>query len=177
MRRKDADLSQNRPSAPSPEPAEGALLLAPAKPESSLQPTREAESSAPAAPPQRLWRAPRADNWERREGLRATLLLHLPTLREQATYRRIGLILYDAALARGEDGAENPIEFAFRQMESALSEIRFLEGFLGDVADLHALDDEKIFALISRQARAQARRLSRQADAFARQLEATAKLL
>jgi len=180
MRTKRADPSRKRPAGPTPEPVEESPSVASASPDPpaesgpSSEPVREAEPAAPPAPPKRRWRAPRAENWERREGIRATLLLHLPTRRERATYRRMGQVLYDASLARGEEASETPADFAFRQLEALLSEVRFLEGFAGDVVDLHDLDEEETVARLGRLARAVRNRLSRLADGLAHTLDAEA---
>lgn len=167
-----------KPSArPSSRPDDESPLAAPVPSEPSAQPERTSEparGSEVPAPRKRRWRAPRAEDWERREGVRATLLLHLPTRRERATYRRMGQVLYDASLARSEETNESSAEFAFRQMEAGLSEVRFLEGFFGDVFELHGLDDEQVLARFGRYARMMFRGLSRLADALTRQLDAEA---
>lgn len=184
MRTNHAASPRKRPAGPSRKPLEVPLALAPAIPEPPAEPERSSEPVREAAlvpetsaPPARRWHAPRAENWERREGFRATLLLHLPTRRERASYRRMGQMLYDAVLARSEEAEETPAEFAFRQMEAMLSELRFLEGFAADVADLHDLDDEETVARLGRCARTLGKRFSRFADGLAKTLEAEADLL
>jgi hypothetical protein len=86
----------------------------------------------------------------------------------------MGQILYDASLARGEEASETSAEFAFRQVEAVLSEVRFLEGFAADVAELHDQDDEEIVARLGRLARTFGKRISRLADGLAKKLDAEA---
>lgn len=86
----------------------------------------------------------------------------------------MGQVLYDASLARSEEASESSADFAFRQVEALLFEVRFLEGFAGDVAELHDLDDEETVARLGRLARACRNRFSRLADGLARKLDAIA---
>jgi len=88
----------------------------------------------------------------------------------------MGQVLYDASLARSEETSESPRDFAFRQAEALLSELRFLEGFADDVAELHDQDDEKAIARLGRYVSRVGQRLSRLADDLAQKLEAEADL-
>ncbi len=83
----------------------------------------------------------------------------------------MGQILYDASLARSEESSETSADFAFRQLEALLSELRFLEGFADDVAEIQEQDDEADIARLGRYARRIGKRLSRLADGLAQKLD------
>ena len=112
-----------------------------------------------------------AASWERREGFRATLFLHVPSPRERAALRRLGQMLYDALLDGARDSAEPASRFAARQLGAVLSELRFLEGFSGDVAELHRESERPAGASWSRVARGLARRLAHLAASLESDLE------
>lgn len=92
------------------------------------------DSTAPPEP------APSAAKWEPYEGFRFTFLLHF-TLEEQAALQKVAQVLFDAALEhpRPHDLPQQDAPWMLWEMRTALSELHYLEGYLGTIFDAHRL--------------------------------------
>jgi hypothetical protein len=89
----------------------------------------------PSSPP-----SSSASKWEPYEGFRFTFLLHF-TLDEQAALQKVAQMLFDAALERPrpQDLPEQNAPWMLWEMRTALSEMHYLEGYLGTIFDAHRL--------------------------------------
>jgi hypothetical protein len=103
----------------------------------SLYAAPPSEPPEPPAPPPPTGSA---SKWEPYEGFRFTFLLHF-TLEEQAALQMVAQLLYDAVLEkpRPADLPEQTAPWMLWEMRTALSEMRYLEGYLGTIFDAHRL--------------------------------------
>ena len=77
-------------------------------------------------------------DWESREAFRATYLIHFPP--EHAdTLQRHAQILYDYALEKPEKRPELRGPWTLWEVLAALSEMRFIEGYLRSVFEEHRI--------------------------------------
>jgi hypothetical protein len=71
-------------------------------------------------------------NWERFEGFRTTFLIHF-RLEDQEAFQRVAHFLFDAILERPLTDEALPDPWTGWELAAALSEMRFLEGYLRSV--------------------------------------------
>jgi hypothetical protein len=75
--------------------------------------------------------------WEKHEGFRETLLLHYTEPRANETLRNLGTLLFDLSLEREDQGPSRPEGSTRSELQAALADLRFLEGFLTSVGRGH----------------------------------------
>jgi hypothetical protein len=75
--------------------------------------------------------------WEKHEGFRETFLLHYTEPKANETLRNLGNLLFDLSLEREDQGPSRPESSTRSELQAALADLRFLEGFLTSVGRGH----------------------------------------
>jgi len=78
-------------------------------------------------------------DWEDREGFRETLLLHFTRPGDADAMRRVGAMLYDAALECASSWPNWPESATRTELRAAAADLRHLEGFLTALGQEHVV--------------------------------------